>query len=286
VEARHVQIATNPDAGNYKPKLIEALRAAFAAEGATTSLTYVGPGRQLILDEETEILCVAGGDGTFRHAAKTILDCGRAVALAPYPMGTINLFHRERGYPKGPADFAKTVLSGARMDQHFPVVINDSLFLGCASIGPDALAVSRVSPPLKRVIGRAAYGVALAQQLVRWPRPRLTLIADGKRHACEAIYIAKGTYFAGPWTFAPNAVRTHPKLHVVALKSASRRRFIRFIRNVMKGRPLEDRDNLIVLTCTSLAVESDAPWPVQADGDDLGVLPITIATRSETVRVC
>ena len=281
----HVQIVTNREAGGYRPQVIKALVSALAAEGATATITYTGPNQQLLIEQDADLLCAAGGDGTLRHVVKAVADGGRAVPVAPYPMGTINLYHREVGYPKDAANFARRALGGTHAALHFPVELNDTLFLGCASIGPDAHAVANVSSGLKQIIGRSAYVVALARLLFRWPRPKLTLITDGKRHACEAVYIAKGTYFAGPWSFAPNATRVNQKLHVITLKEASRRKFLHFIHNTMRGRPLEARDNLIVLSCTALRIEGDADWPVQADGDDAARLPVEIAARGNAVRV-
>ena len=276
---QHVQIVTNPTAGSYNARTIAALVSAFADEGATASISYVGAGQQLVIEDGADLLCAAGGDGTLRHLVHSMMKSGRDIPVAPYPMGTINLYHRETGYPKDVSTFARCALAQTGKAAHFPVSINDTLFLGCASIGPDAHAVAGVSAQLKRRIGRAAYGVSLLRHLARWPRPKLVLIADGKRHACEAVYIAKGSFFAGPWSFAPSASRSQQKLHIVALKNASRSHFLRFVRNTMRGRPLEARDNLIVLTCVTLRIEGDGDWPVQADGDDVARLPVDIAVH-------
>jgi diacylglycerol kinase (ATP) len=283
--APHVQIATNPDAGNYSAKVIKNLRKAFEDQGATTSLIFVGPDKQLLIEDDTAFLCVAGGDGTIRHAAATILESGRDVRLVPYPLGTVNLFQRDTGSPKEMTEFARLALSGSASEIHYPANANGSTFLGCASVGPDAHAVAGVSTRLKSVIGRGAYGVAMLKLLLRWPRPRLTITAEGKRHAVEAVYIANGAHFAGPWSFAPNADRRQPKLHVVALKQAGRRKFWRFIRNTMRGRPLDDRDNLVCFACASLHIEGDDAWPIQLDGDDGGFLPVSVTIENQTIKV-
>jgi diacylglycerol kinase (ATP) len=283
--AVHVQIVANPDAGSYKPAKIQALRDAFDRAGATTTVSFTGPGRQLLIESSASLLCVAGGDGTIRHAAATLLQSSHKPPIAAYPMGTINLLQRETGAHADPDRFVATALSGVAPAVHHPVTLGETLFLGCASVGPDAIAVARVSGGLKRVIGRFAYGAALIRLLAHWPRQRLVIIADGKRHECAAVYIAKGQYFAGPWSFAPQARRTVPKLHVVALRDAGLRKFIKFIRNVTRGRPLDARDNLITLTCSSLEIESDEPWPIQADGDDAGTLPVRMAIHGETIRI-
>jgi diacylglycerol kinase family enzyme len=281
----HIQLVTNPDAGSYSAARIEALKSAFGRAGASATVSLIGPGRQLMIEQGASLLCVAGGDGTLRHVAKTVLDSGRDIAIAGYPMGTVNLLQRETEAPSDPDAFVTHILSRRGPTTHYPVSINGEIFLGCASVGPDSLSVAGVSGGLKRRIGRAAYGLSLISQFGKWPRPKLVVSADGKQHKCEAVYVAKGRYFAGPWAIDPQARRTSPKLYVVALRDASRSRYWQFMRNVMRGRPLEARDNLIAFTCTSLTIDGDENWPVQADGDDLGPLPARITLLNQVIRV-
>lgn len=280
-----VQMVVNPDAGGYSVKGVLALREAFRRQGARVTLAHIGPGRQLLIEDDAELLVVAGGDGTLRHAAMALLASGRELPVACFPMGTVNLLHLEVGGPTTPDDFAHAALNQVKAQVHVPATINGEMFFGCASVGPDSHAVAGVSLKLKDRIGRYAYVFSMLRLLGRWHRPQLTIKADGKSYACEAVYIAKGVYYAGPYTFAPEARRTGAKLHVLALKSASRKDFWRFIRGVMAGRPLEDRANLIPLTCTELEITSDEPWPVQADGDDVGTLPVKIAISDKRLRL-
>jgi len=283
--ATRVQLVVNPEAGGYSIGRILALREAFRDQGARVTLAHIGPGRQLRIEDDADLLVVAGGDGTVRHAAMALLASGRELPVACFPMGTVNLLHLEIGGPTNPRDFAYAALHQVKAQIHVPATINDELFFGCASVGPDAHAVAGVSLKLKSRIGKYAYVWAMLRLLGRWERPQLTIKADGKSYACEAVYVAKGTYYAGPYTFAPEARRTGSKLHVLALKHATRKDFWRFIRGIMRGRPLENRANLIPLTCSALEITSDEPWPVQADGDDLGALPVKIAVSDKRLRL-
>src|SRR5699024_7885141 len=139
----------------------------------------------------------------------SVLRQGRAVTLSIYPTGTINLLAREAAYPRGAEAFAAFVLAGAdRRREHFPVALGEGHFFACAGVGPDSLAVDRVSRRLKRAMGRLAYAVSVLKLLASWPRHAITLDADGRRVACEAFYVAKGRYYAGGWSFAPQA-RVH-----------------------------------------------------------------------------
>lgn len=280
-----VQLVVNPDAGGYRLDKVLTLREAFRRLGAGVTLAHIGPGRQLLIEDDAQLIVVAGGDGTFRHAAMALLKSGRDLPLACFPMGTVNLLHLEVGGPTDPDDFAHAALHQVKAHFHVPAVVNGEMFFGCASVGPDSLAVASVSLRLKKWLGRYAYVLSMLRLLGRWRRPQLTIVADGKAHKCEAVYIAKGVYFAGPYTFAPEARRTTAKLHVLALKKAGRQDFWRFIRGVMRGRPLEDRANLIPLNCTTLEILSDAPWPLQADGDPVATLPARIEISSQRLRL-
>ncbi|MFM7027649.1 MAG: diacylglycerol/lipid kinase family protein [Chakrabartia sp.] len=280
-----VQLVVNPEAGGYSLEKLLALREAFRREGAGVTLAHVGPGRQLMIEDDAQLVVVAGGDGTLRHAAMALLASGRDLPLACFPMGTVNLLHLEVGGPTEPDQFAHVALNQVKAQFHVPATINGEMFFGCASVGPDAHAVAGVSLKLKSWIGRYAYLIAMLRMLGRWQRPQLTLVADGKTYKCEAVYVAKGVYFAGPYTFAPEARRTTAKLHVLALKQASRKDFWRFIRGVMRGRPLEDRANLIPLNCTTLDILSDEPWPVQADGDPVATLPVRVQISDQRLRL-
>ncbi len=280
-----VQLVVNPDAGGYRVDRVVALRNAFRKLGAGVTLVAKGPGRQLMVEDDADLIVVAGGDGTIRHAAMALLNSGRDLPMACFPLGTVNLMQLECGGPTDPDDFANTTLNQVKPQLHVPATIEKQLFFACASVGPDALAVSTVSPALKKLVGRPAYLWSMLRVLLRWKRPRLTIIADGKTHHCEAVYIAKGRYFAGRWAFAPEARRTGTKLHVLALRQASRKDFWRFVRGVMAGRPLEDRANLIPLTCTTLEIIGDDDWPIQADGDDLGVLPVRLGISDKRLKL-
>jgi diacylglycerol kinase (ATP) len=272
-----VQIIANPAAGNHDPKIVAALSDAFVAQGAEALITPAGPGLPIVLSDAVDIVCVVGGDGSVRHGAQAIVESKRDIALSAWPGGTINLFQREVAKAKTPEGFARETLTRAYATAHYAAVAGETLFLGCLSIGPDAHAVAAVSLRLKRLIGRMAYGVALAKLLVRWPRPKLRLRIGEVSHDCEAIYIANGTYFAGPWSFAPAARRTEPCFHIVALRNAGRVSFLAFMMRVMFSRTMEGHSNYIVAAAGSCHIGSDAPCPVQIDGDVEGRLPMTVA---------
>lgn len=281
-----VQLFYNRGASGHCPHRLAALRAGFEARGATVILSECGPGHPIQIGAAASHVCAVGGDGTLRHVALALARCGRALPLSVYPAGTVNLIHRERLFPLDPAGHALRLLAEEGGGPLHPAALNDTFFLACASVGPDSRAVAEVSLPLKARIGKLAYAWAFARILLDWRRAPIRLAWDGGDLACEAFYVAKGRYYAGPWSFAPEADIAEPLLHVVALATARRRDFARFAFALWRGRRVDALPGVTAFTCTALEAEAGLPLPIQADGDPVATLPASISLHGEPLSLC
>jgi diacylglycerol kinase (ATP) len=277
-----IQLVFNPDAGSYSRRKITVLQRALEDAGAEITLAECSAAVRLSIDESATMVCVAGGDGTMRHVVAALAAADLAIPLAQYPTGTINLLAREIAYPTDPTAFARRLLSGFPLRRHYTATLRDQLFLCCASVGPECEAIARHSPRLKQLVGRLAYGLAFLGVMIRWQRHQLLLIADDTSYACEAVYIAKGRYFAGPWSFAPQAALADGQFHVLALGTARRRDYLRFILDLVQGRDPGTRPGTRSLRCTTLSISGAASIGVQADGDIVASLPadVSVSTAS------
>ncbi|WP_419828253.1 diacylglycerol/lipid kinase family protein [Sphingomonas sp.] len=280
--ARRIQLFVNPRAGTWRLRRVAALRRAFEAQGATV-LVAPSHGGPLAIAETVDHVCAVGGDGTVRHVAAAVARASRPLSMSVYPLGTVNLLARECGYLHDPVAFARRVTATPPKRTHYAAAIGDVPVLTCASVGPDSRAVERVSPWLKRLIGRAAYIVAFCGLLARWPRSSLRVVADGRNVCCEAVYVAKGRFFAGRWSFAPAAAVDDPLLHVVALERASRLTMLRFAWALLRGRVPRDAT---CFTCSALTIEGAERFAVQADGDIVARLPVEIGVGLGTIAFC
>jgi diacylglycerol kinase family enzyme len=283
---QRIQIIANRTAGRAREHRIARIRDGFIREGAEVVLTECGPDRPIVIAEGVSHVCVVGGDGTVRHVATALATAGRDLPLSIYPGGTINLAHRELRSPIHPGRYAAYALGGENLRRHHAIRVGEALCLSCASVGPDSHAVAAVSPRLKRRIGRLAYLVAFLRVLADWPRTPIRLHWEGGELVCEAFYVAKGRFFAGPWSFAPEADRTRPVMHVVALRTATRRNVARFVWAVARGRCPAATANLVAFSCSSLSAEADAALPVQVDGDPVTTLPVRMAIDPISFSVC
>jgi diacylglycerol kinase (ATP) len=278
-----IQLFVNSRPGRRVERRVAALRAALEAGGATVLVTPSDTER-LTIDDRADQACAVGGDGTLRHVVEAVHRAGRPVTVSAYPGGTVNLLARECGYPRAPEAFARRLLEAGKGRMHRTGLIGDIPLLACASVGPDSAAVAGLCPAWKDRIGRAAYVLAFLGVLARWSRPRIRLLHDGRETPCEAVYVAKGRFFAGPWSFAPDARVGSPLLHVVALRRATRMDFLRFVWTMLAGRAVAALPGVESFTCTELTLLSDDAPPLQADGDIVTHLPATIALRRDATR--
>lgn len=230
-----------------------------------------------------ELICICGGDGTARLVLDRQEDLSALPPLAIYPTGTINLLARELGYPGDPAAFARRISgTGVRCLSHVARAGGTTL-VACASAGPDAFVVERVSLALKARIGRLAYALALLRLMGRWPRKQMRVVADEQEFDAEAVFVLRGRHYAGPWSLHRGASLEHEHLHVLALPSARRRDISGLILYAVTGAQ-RLRPHWHLLQCRRLKVTAVEPVPVQVDGDVVASLPLLFEMTGQAVQ--
>ena len=279
-----IQIVYNAAAGRYAAGRLAKLANAFQQRAAQVTMHATSLDGGVAIDPDATLVCAFGGDGTARMVATAMIEAGSAALLCVYPSGTINLVAREAGYVAHPERFALRALEGRLPVSAYALSLGSGHCVACASVGPDAFAVEALSAALKRRIGRFAYVAALLRLLWSWPRASVHLDVDGRRIDCEAFFIAKGRFYAGPWSFAPAASLSADRAEIVALKQARRRDFFAFALMLALGRPVEGLANVIVASGRRISASSDRPLPLQADGDIVGRLPVTLEIDPRCLR--
>jgi diacylglycerol kinase (ATP) len=227
---------------------------------------------------DAELLCLCGGDGTARLVIDGQEDLAALPPLAVYPMGTINLLARELGYPRDARGFAERIESDARSRVCRVGVAGERRFLACASLGADAWVVAGLSTVLKARVGRLAYVASLVRLLWNWPNGRFRVQAGGEVFAAEALFVLRGSYYAGPWTLDREANLSRDALHVLLMPRARRRDLLALIRHGLSGARWPGKDWLF-LRVAELYAEADAAAPLQTDGDIVASAPVLVHFR-------
>jgi len=290
----HINIICNPGSGSFRKATLNRLCAELQLRGARVTVTHTLARGGAEIDVDAELICVYGGDGAVRQVIEAMLAMDADKPLAVYPSGTINLIARELGYSHRTDRFAAQVTGAhARRDYlRMPLVMSHSgPIVACASGGPDSLAVKALSPRLKSHIGRFAYVVSLCNLMLRWPRHTISLVSDrdGPQERSlngEAVLLARGRYYAGPWTLARKAGLASPQFHAVVMHRARRTDFLRLVLAMGLHRSLDDLDNVTLITASKLEIRCDSGLPLQIDGDAAGNCRQDIYVSDTYVKFC
>ncbi len=193
---REVVIILNPAA--HKPPSSKHLREADALlkhhGWNTTWLTTRAPGDATSMAADAArrgvpLLFVCGGDGTLNEAVNGL--AGTATVLAPIPGGTSNIWARETGMDKKPAEAVRLALEGDRRRVDLGCA-GGRYFLLMAGYGIDAAVTHRVSLAAKRRLGAAAYVFAALREWLTYKGVRASLTLDGETLERDVLMLVAG----------------------------------------------------------------------------------------------
>jgi YegS/Rv2252/BmrU family lipid kinase len=236
--------------------------------------------------DDVDAVVAAGGDGTINEVLNGLV--GSAVPMAILPLGTANVLARELGLSLSPDAVAETIVCGdasplplGRLHRAGGGVRH---FLMMAGIGFDARVVATVGQRLKRRLGKGAYAAVSLKQLGGFGFPRYRVEVDGAAYEAASVVVAKARYYAGPYSCAPAARLDDAYFHVCLFERGGRLAAARYAFALARGR-LADRHDYRIVTGQRLTIAGPLDDPVQADGDLVAVLPITIEMVPAALRL-
>ena len=278
---RHILIIVNPAAGRARSseRRLGRFVAALERQGCTVVLRRAGPspGQVERLAGQAEpgfdAIVAAGGDGTISAVVNGL--GGRAVPFGVLPLGSANVLAREIRLPRAPEALASLITTGP-VSPIWPGRVGERAFIMMASAGFDSEIVAALSPELKRRVGRLAFAWGFLVRLWHCPACELTVRADGVEYRAAAVVAAKGRHYAGPFVVAPGADLAEPVLELVLLDRRGRWAMLRYATALFLGR-VPRLGDIAIVRARQASVAGNRALPVQADGEIVGELPITLA---------
>ncbi len=228
---------------------------------------------------------------------------GGTAALGVVPMGTANALAADLGLPASPVKAATMLLTATPVRVSVgQVFYRDSegnarsrYFIVAAGVGADALFMSRLDPKSKQRFGYALYVVEAFRLWVAYSYPmfRARFQESGnptpRVEEVSQILAVRIANFGGVLgNLAPGAAIVSRNLQVIALKTRSRLRYLRFIIAVLLRRhryasPIELVDCESV-ECFGLEDAAEELF-VEADGEWLGTLPVRMEVAPEILTL-
>ena len=133
-------------------------------------------------------------------------------------------------------------------------------------------------------IGRLAFVPAIVKTAFSGRPTALSVIVDGEAVAAAAVVVAKGRYYAGPFSVAPNASITEPSFNAVLLRSGDSGAALGFLVGTASG-TIPWMPGVEIRRCKTVEIAGPEGSPVQADGEIVGTVPMTIAIAERPLQL-
>lgn len=276
-----IAIQHNPRSGaGGQARLLDELRTGLTRHGIGSWLfTNREEGARILSDPASRAnLCgivAAGGDGTLLDVATRY----PGVPIAILPLGTENLVARYFGIPRSGSAVASMIaadcryrLDAARLGNH--------RFTVMASVGFDADVIHRAHAQRTGHITRAQYIRPIVATLREHTYPELRVYVDQDPTPIQGrvVVVANLPAYALGLNMVPTAQGDDGLLDVRVFQRGSVLHLMRYLCLIQFGQH-EHVTDVVKRRGASIRIESDAPVPVQTDGDPAGFTPVSIVVE-------
>jgi diacylglycerol kinase (ATP) len=239
---------------------------------------------------DTVLAC--GGDGTVNEVLQTL--AGGTTALGVVPMGTANALASDLGLGSPPAKAVRALLTASPVRvavgkisyRDREGVERSRYFTVAAGVGADGQFFYRLDANLKRRFGYAAYLLEAFHiwSTHRFPLFEATVVAPGSSKAqveqvSQLLAVRIGNFGGVVQHLVPGAALRNSNLRLVAFKTRSRYRYLRFVAAVIFRRHTFSSEiqslEAVTVECSTRNGSAERVL-VEADGELLGRLPAHI----------
>jgi YegS/Rv2252/BmrU family lipid kinase len=268
---------------------------------ATESPESAGRQAQEAVRGGCDTVLACGGDGTVHEVLQRMV--GGTAALGVIPMGTANALAADLGLPASPVKAVKMLLDATPVRVSVGHLFYRSVeggdrsryFIVAAGVGADAFFFSRLDSRLKQRFGYVVYLVEAFRLWATYKFPMFTasFTESGREtprevEASQLLAVRISNFGGLVGNLAPGASISNGKLRVIAFKTFSRVRYLRFLIAVLFGRH-RYAHTIELVKCISVECRnregSAEQLFVEADGELLGTLPVRIEVEPQALNL-
>jgi diacylglycerol kinase (ATP) len=231
-----------------------------------------------------DLVVVCGGDGTVGEAVNGLV--GTETVLGTIPGGTSNIWAREAGLDKKPAEAVQLMVEGERRRVDLGRV-GDRYYLLMAGFGIDAAVTENVSTRIKGWLGAAAYGIAAIRQAFTYKGKTVTIRIDGAERTLDVLMVLVGNtrLYAGITQIARDAQADDGLLDVYVYQGRGKIAVVKHAVRTLLGRHRKAPDVLYSRAREVQFTWHEAPLSVQVDGDALPETPANVTVAPSALWV-
>ena len=231
--------------------------------------------------EALHAIVAAGGDGTILD----LINRHPGIPVGVLPLGTENLVARQFGIPREGAAAAGVIAHG----RHQPLDlgrIDGRRFAIMASAGFDAEVIHRLHGRRVGHISHTHYLQPIWKTFRTYRYPELRVFADASAAPVRGrlVVVANLSAYALRLGVVPTAEGCDGWFDVRVFQRGSAFQMLRYLYMVARGRH-DDLPDVECFRARRIRIDSDAPVPLQADGDPVGTTPCEISIDANSARL-
>lgn len=226
-----------------------------------------------------------GGDGTAMEVVGALAGSGRRMGILPG--GTGNLIARTLGIPLDVRRAVTALIAGAEAHVDLGLLADGRRFAFAAGVGVDADMIAHTPHRWKRRIGVLAYVVTAGRRVLRPDTFRVRATVDGWLHEREAssVMVANfGAVLDDLITLGPGIREDDGLLDLCIFSPANAWQSVSTIWR-MARRDFRSAPYLLWVQGREFHIETDPPRVAQADGELLGMSPLTVTVEPRAARL-
>ena len=293
---RRFALVHNPNAGVSNLRLLArtlALLRQAGAELTTLNATSAGDATECVANLArqggpvhggVDAVIAAGGDGTIRAVAAGA--AGTTLPVGIIPLGTGNVLKHEIGLGRSPRQLADTLLHGPILNAQMALA-NGQPFLLMAGAGFDGGIVANLNHQTKRRLGRLSYAGPVLSALIKPPR-MFDVAVDGAAYDVSWAIVTNASHYGGSFVLTRETAIDAEGLVAILVVGASRAEVFKAALALGLGRlanPATRPKGVLVLPAQNVVMGAHSPVPLEVDGDEAGVTPVTITSGGPKVRL-
>jgi diacylglycerol kinase (ATP) len=289
-DATRVLVVSNSGAGSSDSRMLESIHSELGRLGP---VSLVSPESLDSFAEEvtaaatgTDLVVVAGGDGTFNCALNALESRLDELVLGLVPMGTGNDLARTLGLPKDPLEAARALVSGGERDIDIwrataPDV--SRLFVNACMGGFPVEVNEAIDDDLKRRLGPFAFWVGGAKAAADPTRYTVTM-AGRTATDCVAAGVGNGRTCGGGIEVWPEADPSDGLLDGCMLSAAGVAEAVKLVATVKQGRHV-GLEEVETMRERVIEVDSQPPMEFNVDGELVELRTPVLFQRAGTATV-
>jgi len=262
---------------------LAALKAAFVQN--KTEASFVVLSEQTKIDNQTQLLVAAGGDGTVNAVAQMALDMN--LPMAVLPAGTLNHFAKDLGVPTDLAEAVGLLTTGK--EQTIDVAaVNDRIFLNNSSLGIYPEIVRQREGRYGWLSKWPAAMLSFARVMTHLKRYHLQIAIDGQpplKRTTPFVFVGNNSYGIDELGLSNRATLDGGTLCLYLIRSHRLLDLVRIAWRSLWGHARYE-DDLETFKGANITITAPHPLSVAYDGEVNSMdMPLRYEIKPKVLRV-